>query len=86
VKDRGRGIPRKVIKRIFEPFFSYGKKMGTGLGMATVKKIIEEHGGSLEFISQVGSGTEVIITLPDHPIAGTFKASEESTGNHQVLG
>jgi signal transduction histidine kinase len=85
VKDRGRGIPRKVIKRIFEPFFSYGKKMGTGLGMATVKKIIEEHGGTLEFISQEGRGTEVIITLPDHPLTGTFQVSEESTGDHQVL-
>jgi signal transduction histidine kinase len=86
VQDRGRGIPRKMIKRIFEPFFSYGKKMGTGLGMATVKKIVEEHGGSLEFISQEGSGTEVIIILPEHPITGTFRVSEESTGNHQVLG
>ncbi len=85
VKDRGRGIPRKVIKRIFEPFFSYGKKKGTGLGMATVKKIVEEHAGTLEFISEEGSGTEVIITLPDHPITGTFKISDESTGNHQVL-
>ncbi len=86
VKDRGRGIPRRVIKRIFEPFFSYGKKMGTGLGMATVKKIVEEHSGTLEFISQEGSGTEVIITLPDHPITETFKVSEESTGSHQVIG
>ena len=60
--------------------------MGTGLGMATVKKIVEEHGGTLEFISQVGSGTEVIITLPEHPITGTIKISDESTGNHQVLG
>jgi signal transduction histidine kinase len=85
VKDRGRGIPRKVLKRIFEPFFSYGKTKGTGLGMATVKKIVEEHGGTLEFLSEEGSGTEVIITLPEHPITGTFKVSDESTGNHQVL-
>jgi len=86
VKDRGHGIPRKVIKRIFEPFFSYGKKKGTGLGMATVKKIVEEHGGTLEFLSEEGRGTEVIITLPEHPITGTFKVAEESTGNHRALG
>ncbi len=86
VRDRGRGIPRKVIKRIFEPFFSYGKKKGTGLGMATVKKIVEEHGGSLEFLSEEGSGTEVVITLPEHPITGTFKVSDESTGGHRALG
>jgi signal transduction histidine kinase len=85
VRDRGHGIPRKVAKRIFEPFFSYGKKKGTGLGMATVKKIVEEHGGTLEFISEEGEGTEVIITLPDHPITGTFKVSEESTGSNPVL-
>jgi signal transduction histidine kinase len=85
VKDRGRGIPRKVMKRIFEPFFSYGKKKGTGLGMATVKKIVEEHSGTLEFISEEGQGTEVIITLPEYPITGTFKVSDESTGNHMVL-
>jgi signal transduction histidine kinase len=85
VKDRGRGIPRKVIKRIFEPFFSYGKTKGTGLGMATVKKIVEEHGGTLEFLSEEGSGTEVIITLPEHPITGTYQISDESTGNHQAL-
>ena len=86
VKDRGQGIPRKVIKRIFEPFFSYGKKKGTGLGMATVKKIVEEHGGTLEFLSEEGIGTEVIITLPEHPITGTFKNLDESTGNHRALG
>ncbi|HCZ33854.1 MAG TPA: hypothetical protein DHV93_10615 [Holophagaceae bacterium] len=86
VKDRGRGIPRRVIKRIFEPFFSYGKKKGTGLGMATVKKIVEEHGGTLEFLSEEGEGTEVIILLPDHPITGAVRVSEESTGEHRSLG
>lgn len=85
VRDRGRGIPRKVIKRIFEPFFSYGKVKGTGLGMATVKKIVEEHGGALEFLSKEGSGTEVIITLPEHPVTDAGKISEASAGNHQVL-
>jgi signal transduction histidine kinase len=86
VKDRGRGIPRRVIKRIFEPFFSYGKKKGTGLGMATVKKIVEEHGGTLEFLSEENLGTEVILLLPEHPITGAFKVSEVSTGQHRNLG
>lgn len=86
VKDHGKGIPKRVIKRIFEPFFSYGKKKGTGLGMATVKKIIEEHGGTLEFISEEGRGTEVIIVLPEHPPSGAIRISEESTGQHRNLG
>ncbi|WP_257303742.1 sensor histidine kinase [Geothrix campi] len=86
VKDQGRGIPKRVVKRIFEPFFSYGKKKGTGLGMATVKKIVEEHGGTLEFISEEGEGTEVILLMPDHPITGAIKLSDESTGEHRNLG
>lgn len=86
VKDQGRGIPKRVVKRIFEPFFSYGKKKGTGLGMATVKKIVEEHGGTLEFISEEGQGTEVLILLPDHPISGAIAISDESTGEHRNLG
>ena len=86
VKDTGRGIPKRVIKRIFEPFFSYGKTRGTGLGMATVKKIVEEHGGTLEFLSEEGQGTEVIIMLPEHPITGSVKHSNDSTGEHRNLG
>jgi signal transduction histidine kinase len=86
VKDRGRGIPRKVLKRIFEPFFSFGKKKGTGLGMATVKKIVDEHGATLEFLSEEGVGTEVIITLPEHATAGPLRPADSSTGNHRAVG
>ena len=85
VKDQGRGMPRRMIKRIFEPFFTYGKKKGTGLGMATVKKIVDEHGGSLEFLSEEGLGTEVILTLPDHPITGVSKTLEASTGKNPIV-
>ncbi|HJU82590.1 MAG TPA: ATP-binding protein [Holophagaceae bacterium] len=84
VADNGKGIPRKVLKRIFEPFFSHGKKRGTGLGMATVKKIVEEHGGTLEVISEQGQGTEVVISLPEHASANVdtkpSKVHPESTG------
>ncbi|MBS1785093.1 MAG: FHA domain-containing protein [Acidobacteria bacterium] len=65
VKDNGTGIPRKILRRIFEPFFTHGKRRGTGLGMATVKKIVEEHGGTLEVLSEPGRGTEVVLCLPD---------------------
>lgn len=80
VADNGKGIPKKVMKRIFEPFFSFGKKKGTGLGMATVRKIIEEHGGTLEVQSEEGTGTEVIITLLDHPVQS--HSSTGDTGKH----
>jgi signal transduction histidine kinase len=80
VKDTGKGIPKKVMRRIFEPFYSFGKRKGTGLGMATVKKIVEEHGGSLEVLSEEGVGTTVIMTIPDHgPTA-------QSSGSHKITG
>jgi two-component system NtrC family sensor kinase len=84
VRDNGKGIPKRLQKRIFEPFFSHGKKKGTGLGMATVKKIVEEHGGSLEFMSEEGQGTEIRIHLPDHEVGG-LAAADESTGKHRAL-
>ena len=85
VTDNGKGIPRKIQRRIFEPFFSYGKKMGTGLGMATVKKIIEEHGGSIEVKSEEGEGTVVILTVPDHVNAKENTGGLSSTGKNKAL-
>ena len=85
VKDNGKGIPRKALKRIFEPFFSYGKKKGTGLGMATVKKIVEEHGCTLEVFSEEGQGTDVLIVLPDHLPGEPGNRVDESTGKHRAL-
>ena len=76
VSDNGRGIPRKVQKRIFEPFFSYGKARGTGLGMATVQRIMAEHQGGIELASEEGQGTTITLRLPGPP-AG---ASAHDTG------
>ena len=83
LEDNGKGIPKKVIKRIFEPFFSHGKIKGTGLGMATVKKIIEEHGGTIEVTSAEGAGTKVTFTMPDQgPQSG---ANEDTTDRIKAL-
>jgi len=80
VSDNGRGIPRKVQKRIFEPFFSYGKARGTGLGMATVQRIMAEHQGSIELASEEGQGTTITLRLPGPP-AGT---SAHDTGEFPI--
>lgn len=64
VKDNGIGIPDSIKEKIFDPFVSYGKKDGTGLGLPIAKKIIEAHNGKIEFDSSVGIGTTFIITLP----------------------
>lgn len=63
-KDTGIGMPEEVKKRIFEPFMTYGKKHGTGLGMAIVKKIIDDHKGTISIESEEGKGTSIIIALP----------------------
>ncbi|MFZ1976886.1 MAG: ATP-binding protein [Bacteroidota bacterium] len=63
-KDTGTGMPDEVKKKIFEPFMTYGKKHGTGLGMAIVKKVIDDHHGSIEIESEMGQGTTITIKLP----------------------
>ena len=62
--DTGTGMPEEVKKRIFEPFMTYGKKHGTGLGMSIVKKVIDDHNGKIEINSVMGKGTTITIYLP----------------------
>ncbi|HVE85918.1 MAG TPA: ATP-binding protein, partial [Myxococcales bacterium] len=63
LSDDGPGISPEVLLRIFEPFFTT-KAKGTGLGLAVVKRIIEDHEGTLEVGSKVGSGTTFTFRLP----------------------
>jgi len=62
--DSGSGMPEEVKRKIFEPFMTYGKKHGTGLGMAIVKKVIDDHKGRIEIDSELGKGTTIRILLP----------------------
>jgi len=64
IKDNGVGIPPGFNDKIFEPFMSYGKKTGTGLGLSVTKKIVEEHNGSISANSNLGIGTILTIILP----------------------
>ncbi len=65
VLDNGCGIPVELQQRVFTPFFST-KPLGTGLGLSLVNRIVREHEGILELISQPGSGTRITIYLPAH--------------------
>jgi two-component system sensor histidine kinase PilS (NtrC family) len=63
VADDGCGIPQDLRVRIFDPFFTT-KRNGSGLGLATVHRIVENHGGSVRLESKVGVGTTVRLRLP----------------------
>jgi two-component system sensor histidine kinase PilS (NtrC family) len=63
VIDSGPGMPPEVKEKIFEPFYST-KESGTGLGLATVDRIIYHHKGKIEVDSQVGRGTTIRVHVP----------------------
>jgi len=63
VRDTGIGIAREDLEHIFEPFFSR-KAGGTGLGLATTARIVEDHKGTIDVLSHPGKGTTFTIHLP----------------------
>ena len=63
VTDTGAGIPPELRAQVFEPYFST-KKAGTGLGLPTVRAVVEEHGGGVTLQSEVGKGTQFTLHLP----------------------
>ncbi len=63
VKDTGRGIPPQALANIFRPFFTT-KGGGTGLGLSLAKRIVDDHGGTIEVSSTPGQGTDFTIRLP----------------------
>lgn len=63
-EDQGLGIPESFIEKIFEPFMTYGKKEGAGLGLSITRKIIEAHQGRIDVKSALGAGAEFTIILP----------------------
>jgi PAS domain S-box-containing protein len=63
IVDEGPGIPQEVRDHLFEPFFTT-KHRGTGLGLATVRRVLEGHRGSVELECPAGGGTAAVIRLP----------------------
>lgn len=63
VIDAGKGMTPEVAAKVFRPFFST-RPGGTGLGLATTRKIVEAHGGTIEVQSEVGRGSKFTLRLP----------------------
>ena len=64
LSDNGPGIPAEIQSTLFEPFVTSGKSHGTGLGMAIARTLVEAHGGTISFVTELGRGTTFTIDLP----------------------
>jgi len=64
VRDNGPGVPESIRKTLFDPFVSFGKPNGTGVGLAIVSKIISDHGGTVGVEQTSERGTVVLVKLP----------------------
>jgi hypothetical protein len=79
VSDTGVGIDRETRNRVFEPFFTTKPRgKGTGLGLPMVRRIVENHGGSVQLDSERGRGTVCRVYLPDGSSGGTGKPEPTS--------
>jgi two-component system NtrC family sensor kinase len=65
VSDNGNGIPKKLVDKIFQPFFTTKPAgQGTGLGLSLSYDIIKAHGGEIKVETREGEGSEFLIELP----------------------
>jgi PAS domain S-box-containing protein len=62
--DEGCGIPEEIREKIFEPYFTTHAGVGSGLGLASVRSIVEKHGGTVSVASEVGKGSTFTLHLP----------------------
>ncbi|WP_051309446.1 hybrid sensor histidine kinase/response regulator [Desulfogranum japonicum] len=89
VSDTGSGIPRNILPQIFEPYFTT-KEVGdgTGIGLATVRGIVRDHGGDIKVDSEQGIGTTFHVFLPtidSGPVAFNDTFVPLATGTEQIL-
>jgi signal transduction histidine kinase len=67
IRDHGTGIEKEHLERVFEPFFSTKRNLGTGIGLWVVKQLVEKHGGQITLTSNTEpglNGTTISIFLP----------------------
>ncbi len=84
VQDNGAGIPAELTDKVFDGFFSTKGTEGTGLGLLVVRKVVEEHGGTISFSSQEGQGTRFRLVLPSSSTkARIVKPADPKGGSHE---
>ncbi|MDO5582192.1 MAG: ATP-binding protein [Planctomycetia bacterium] len=81
--DTGCGMDHNTIQKIFDPFFST-KQGGSGLGLPTVRKIIEAHGGRIAIQSEPGQGTQFTLTFPSLPRIVSESSGEGEEADEQT--
>ena len=69
VSDNGSGIPAEIREDLFQPFVTFGKADGTGLGLSVVQKIVRDHGGEVAVESTGAYGTTFKVMLPVIPVS-----------------
>jgi signal transduction histidine kinase len=79
VEDNGPGIAEAVRDRLFEPFVSYGKENGTGMGLTVVQKILQDHGGDVVVEQTSSAGTIFRLTIPLNPASENALAARHAT-------
>jgi signal transduction histidine kinase len=70
ITDDGPGLPPQVLERLFEPFTTFGKRHGTGLGLPIVRRMVSIHGGDIRYEPASGGGACFVFTIPQMPSDG----------------
>ena len=87
IRDSGAGIDPAIQARVFDPFFTT-KEVGTGLGLAVVRGIVQSHHGAIDLQSEPGKGTEMVVYLPRLERVGVTRpaaAEARPAGSKHIL-
>jgi signal transduction histidine kinase len=79
ISDNGPGIAEPVREKLFEPFVSYGKENGTGMGLTVVQKILQDHGGDVTVERTSPEGTTFRVSMPLNPSSENALAAKHAT-------